>query len=222
MPGLVAPTERVMTNSKSRPGAAGELRSRLRTATAAAHARLDAQLGRFDLRRLPDYRLFLEMHAAVVPPLEAALARSGVERLFPDWADRSRSSDLRDDLYCVGGAEHPASVVRRFDDGGMIGAMYVLEGSRLGASFLLRTVLESGDPAVTGATEYLRHGEGLPLWPSFLALIERHAGEPGDASRAIGAAHYVFDLFERQAAKLDASLDAKLATRLAAAPASAG
>jgi heme oxygenase len=218
MPGLVAPTERAMTTGKSRPCTAGNLRGRLRTATAAAHARLDAQLGRLDLRRLRDYRGFLEMHAAVVPPLEAALARSGVERLFPDWAVRSRTNALRDDLFCLGGTERAASVVPRLDEAGILGAMYVLEGSRLGARFLLRTVLDSDDPAVTGATEYLRHGEGLPLWPSFLALIERHAGAPDDASRAIGAARYVFDLFESQAASLDASL----AASLAAAPASAG
>src|SRR3569833_1520653 len=39
-------------------------------------------------------------------------------------------------------------------------ALYVLEGSRLGARCLVRLVTRSSDPLVREATAYLRHGEG--------------------------------------------------------------
>lgn len=179
-----------------------DLRSVLRNATAGDHARLDALFGQCDLQTLPGYRSFLEAHAEAVLPLETALANSGVERLFPDWSSRSRSRALSDDLEGLGSEARRFPTLPRLDFGGVLGTMYVLEGSRLGARFLLPRVQQSPDPTVAGATAYLSHGAGSRLWPSFLDLLEQHATTLGDPAKAVAAARRTFNLFEQAAMRL--------------------
>ena len=74
--------------------------------------------------------------------------------MFPDWPLRSRRRAIADDLARLGGVALPLIEVTALDQGAVLGTMYVLEGSRLGARFLLKTVLASPDPVVAGATNY--------------------------------------------------------------------
>ena len=180
------------------------LRDRLRDATADAHARLDVQLDRLDLARLADYRDFLDLSASALLPLEAALVGAGVERIFADWPLRARSRAILDDLERVGGNPHPLASPGCVGLADVLGAMYVLEGSRLGAKVLARRASSSADPVVAGATAYLRHGAGLHLWPSFLAILERHRTALHDDDAVIAAARRGFALFAAAAARLDA------------------
>jgi len=177
------------------------LRHRLRTSTAEAHARLDRDASGYDLQRLAGYRRFLEISAAALLPLEAALVDAGVARIFPDWPARSRRHAILDDLADLDGEFDPLPPPGPLDLGGVLGTMYVLEGSRLGARLLLNTVEESADPEIVVATAYLRHGAGQGLWPSFLAALEDHAASLRDYSSAVSAAVRAFELFERAAAR---------------------
>src|SRR5262245_17008279 len=197
---LRMPTAAVLSESTIRTGGrdgvtAVGLRHRLRTATADAHARLDEQVRALDLRRLPDYRRFLEASAAALLPLEGSLIEAGVARIFPDWALRSRRRAILHDLARVGGVASPLAVRARLDFDGMLGTMYVLEGSRLGAQVLLKSVVRSSDAAVTQATAYLSHGAGRHLWQGFLALLERHSETLSDDAGAVDGACRAFDLF---------------------------
>jgi heme oxygenase len=173
------------------------LRERLRDATSAAHRELDAQLSSFDLTVLSGYRRFLQASAGALLPLEAALVEAGVSRMFPDWPQRARSAAIAADLGRLG-ATIPRSVsVPRLTRSGVLGTMYVLEGSRLGAKFLLKTVADAADPDLLDATAYLSHGLGLRLWQSFLRKL---AGEEAcDEDEAIEAACAAFAAFERAA-----------------------
>jgi heme oxygenase len=171
------------------------LRDRLRAATADAHARLDGLLADLDLRERGAYRTFLEASAAALLPLEDALVAADVARLFPDWRERARGSALHDDLARVGGDARPLRLAAALDHAGVLGVMYVLEGSRLGARVLLKLATASPDPVVAGATAYLRHGAGLHLWQGFLARLERHAENLKDAEGAIAGARLAFAHF---------------------------
>jgi len=200
------PTAAVLTDSSIHAGGrdgvtAIGLRHRLRTATAEAHARLDEQVRALDLRRLPDYHRFLEASAAALLPLEAALIEAGVQRIFPDWALRSRRRAILHDLARVGGVACPLAVRARLDFDGVLGTMYVLEGSRLGAQVLLKSVALSSDAVVTQATAYLSHGAGRHLWQSFLALLERHAETMSGDMGAVDGARRAFDLFAEAIAR---------------------
>ncbi|HEV2160288.1 biliverdin-producing heme oxygenase [Bradyrhizobium sp.] len=170
------------------------LRERLRDATAAAHRELDAQLSSFDLTVFSGYRRFLQASAGALLPLEAALVESGVAKMFPDWPERARSAAISADLERLGRDAHASVSVSPMTPSGVLGTMYVLEGSRLGAKFLLKTVADSADPRVGEATAYLSHGAGKRLWQSFLAKLA--GGEGYDEDEAIASAGAAFAAFE--------------------------
>jgi heme oxygenase len=173
------------------------LRERLRDATAAAHRELDAQMSAFDLTVLSGYRRFLEASAGALLPLESALVEAGVAQMFPDWPERARSDAIKVDLERLGKDAHATVSVQPLTPSGMIGTMYVLEGSRLGAKFLLRAVADSADPRIAEATAYLGHGAGKRLWQSFLARLASE--QACDEDEAIEAARGAFAAFEQAA-----------------------
>jgi heme oxygenase (biliverdin-IX-beta and delta-forming) len=194
MPSSAVVSERKGMTAISRVVASG-LRPRLREATAPAHAQLDARLGALDLRTLADYRQFLQTIAAALLPLEEALVVAGAPDIVPDWDARSRRHAILEDLVVVGGSPLPLAFPVRLGLDGALGVMYVLEGSRLGAIYLLDIVSQSGDPRVCNASSYLRHGAGQRLWQSFLAILEHQGASLGDDRGVINGAHLAFDLF---------------------------
>ncbi|WP_370057770.1 biliverdin-producing heme oxygenase [Bradyrhizobium yuanmingense] len=173
------------------------LRERLRDATSAAHRDLDAQLSAFDLTELSGYRRFLQASAGALLPLETALVEADVSRAFPDWPERSRSVAILADLERLGSAAPRLVSVPPLTRSGVLGTMYVLEGSRLGAKFLLKMVADSANPRICEAVAYLSHGTGRRLWQSFLAKLA--IDERWDEDEAIAAAHIAFAAFEQAA-----------------------
>lgn len=184
---------------------AKNFRQRLQQSTVEAHAKIDNLFAALDLRIRADYCRFLEANAAALLPLEDGLVEGGVERLFPDWNLRSRREAIVADLAQLGGVAVPLPPIAPLDFAGVLGTMYVLEGSRLGAKVLLKSVLNSADTVVSGATRYLRHGERQNLWRSLLPALEYHAETLADDAAAIEAARRAFDLFAQGAARLSGS-----------------
>jgi heme oxygenase (biliverdin-IX-beta and delta-forming) len=175
------------------------LRSILRDATAADHAQLDATLGALDLGTVAGYRRFLEINATALLPLEQSLERAGVRVVLPDWDDRARTAAILADLGRLDGKPSRLDAHELADRSAMLGTLYVLEGSRLGAAYLLRTVKQCSDPLVSPTTAFLAHGAGRHFWPSYLAVLEHEADElvEDDLVRSARAA---FDLFAHAAA----------------------
>jgi heme oxygenase (biliverdin-IX-beta and delta-forming) len=180
------------------------LRARLREAFAESHRRLDTRLGVLDLRRPQDYRTLLEISAAALLPLEAALVSAHVERLFPDWDRRSRGRAILADLARVDGEVRLSSAPDVLGSGDILGTMYVLEGSRLGAKVLLRRTLESPHIERLEACAYLSHGAGSNLWQSFLTALEFHGAHLNDHRPVIRAARRAFDRFAAAASTIGA------------------
>jgi len=205
MPEIAIPTPQIVDRrriDRSRsPSRRTALRSLLRDATAADHARLDAKLGALDLCTIAGYRRFLEINAAAVLPLEQSLLAAGVRELLPDWDDRARTGALLIDLAGLRGVPRRLDSPNVSDRFAMLGTLYVLEGSRLGAAYLIRTVRQCGDPVVSRNTAFLGHGAGRPFWPEYLTVLERHAGQLLDEDDLVGPARSAFDLFA-QAAEL--------------------
>lgn len=173
------------------------IRDRLRAATRDAHERVDRRFSGYDLGKPLDYRCFLEAHHAVLPGCERALEASAAGRLIDDWARRVRTPALLADLDCLGGTQARAAPAgRRLAPAAAFGMLYVLEGSRLGGAILARRVLDGGSPRCAEATRYLRHGEGLRLWPSFLAALEASIAVRDDPDAVVACAIETFALFE--------------------------
>jgi heme oxygenase (biliverdin-IX-beta and delta-forming) len=172
----------------------GRAHAALRDATRAAHDRVDAIFASADLRSREGYRQFLCAHAAAFLPVEAALEAHGIGRIVADWSSRSRGELLRADLEEIGAHAVPdaAPCVLTGDEPALLGAVYVLEGSRLGGRVLARSVAPglpvrylSAAPAEAGG------------WRKLLALLEVSLYSEARIASAVAAATSVFDRFEK-------------------------
>jgi heme oxygenase len=164
-------------------------REYLKLSTRDLHGRLNTQAGAMRLETYPGYGDFLAAHAAALIPLEAALEKGRIERFLPDWPLRRRSAALAEDLSDLGlSCERLAAPAFR-SEAGLLGAAYVLEGSRLDAGAML------GRVGSESPTRYLRHGDGMKFWPSFLAVLERNADVRRAPHLAVAAARAAFGLF---------------------------
>jgi heme oxygenase len=93
--------------------------------------------------------------------LVPALERAGAEHVCPGWEGRSRLAAPEGDLRALDilpntNPAYPPSFVREPE---IWGALYAVEGSRLGNRIILRRVMESGSEAERRATQFLAHGQ---------------------------------------------------------------
>lgn len=169
-----------------------EPRRALRDGTLTLHKRVDEIFSRSDLSRRGDYIAFLSAQAAALIPTEHALERAGAAGLLPGWASRKRSWLLRADLLSLGAALPLPIDMPTFSTSAEVwGAIYVLEGSRLGAAFLRRSVA----PAFPAA--FLGFAFPKAQWRELLQALDQCLVRTAEISLATAAAQGVFRLFEQ-------------------------
>ena len=120
-------------------------------------------------------------------------------RFWRQWAKQELQreiADLADLGLSVPSAARPPSLG---GDANQFGVLYVLEGSRLGAKVLIRLLASPGLQTLF-PLRYLRHGEGLPLWPTFVEQLESSAAVRRSPADAIAGAHTAFGWFAAHAA----------------------
>lgn len=176
----------------ARHGGRYTVRQALREATAACHARVDAAFDGFALNTPDTYRAFLLAHAQALVPLERAVSRHA---LWPEW--QPRRALLLADLAVLGATAPSQPDLDIADPAACWGALYVLEGSRLGGAVLAGRV-----PAGLPAT-YLSARHVAGSWGRFGDALER-AGDQTDGgvtwrNRAIAGARAAFACFEQAA-----------------------
>ncbi|MDE0880132.1 MAG: biliverdin-producing heme oxygenase [Sphingomonas bacterium] len=121
---------------------------RLRAATAAAHERVDARFGAYDLTDRTAYGRFLIDHARAVGGAEAYLSQTR-----PHLVWRPRLALIAADLADLGHTmPAPCALDLPPDAAVADGVVYVLEGSRLGGQILARAVGPGLPTAYLGAT----------------------------------------------------------------------
>src|ERR1700744_6118690 len=116
------------------------VRSILRAVTWDIHQRLDARAHAFHLGTRAGYARFLAAQAEVIVPLERELEAAGVTNVLTDWLTYSRRAALLADLEDLGFACIAEPVPKLRGEAAILGALYVLEGSRLGARGILREI----------------------------------------------------------------------------------
>jgi len=176
-------------------------RAALRAATADEHRRVDAAFSRFHLGSETGYRDFLLAQAGGFLPIEAALDEAEAETILPDWAERRRSDLLRADLAALNVTPPEPFSAPSFLSikASMLGAIYVLEGSRLGGAVLKKAV-PSHFPR-----RFLEARQAAGSWRKLLQTLDEFLIRPGDLEAAVAAAKEVFARFERAAnARLEA------------------
>ena len=171
-------------------------RPALREATGEAHQRVDALFAQYDLRDRDSYRRFLSAHAEALIPVEAALDQGGGVAVIEDWANRRRGPLLCADLAaldCGVPAPEPGPVLA--DRAAAAGALYVLEGSRLGGKLLSRQV----DPAYP--RNYLNSDQPSEMWRKLLEKLDTVLYDARHLQSAKSSALAVFERFERAGRK---------------------
>lgn len=162
----------------------------LRTATRPDHDAVDAAFSRYDLSTLAGYRQFLTAQARVFGAVEASVEAGGVSLLVQDWPLRRRADRLSADLEQLGIRPGPSVSVPPFSDpAAILGAIYVLEGSRLGGTLLSRA-LPTGAPA-----RFLSSEDNGPRWRNLVEFIDRRLTSAPELETAVAAARSVFQAF---------------------------
>jgi len=166
-------------------------RTALRNATRRDHDRVDALFAAADLGDAPGYRRFLLAQGAAHLAVEAALDSVGADRVLPDWPARRRAALLLADLDDLGASAPIAATPPVIaNDAAALGAIYVLEGSRLGGQVLKRSVATGLPTRFLGASD-------PPGWRRLLAALDNQLSSPEKIVIGIKAARDVFGLFER-------------------------
>ena len=169
-------------------------RALLRAETAADHERVDALFSRFDLATREGYADFLAVQAGPFLSVEAALDESAAAKLISDWPARRRGALLLADLTSLGRlVPAPQEKCRLDGNPSLLGAIYVLEGSRLGGALLKRRVPD-GLPR-----RFLEAAQPPGAWRSLMILLDKYLERPEEARAAVEAARGVFKRFEAAA-----------------------
>ena len=168
------------------------MRSMLRARVEAQHARLDQIIeslcfkDRFDLR--PLLATHYEALSLVVPVLE----RAGAVILFPGWEGGSRLRALKHDLAVLsaeGARQTMDYELSLRSEQEVWGALYAVEGSRLGNQVILRRVTEDGNDIERQATRFLADNpKHSATWARLRERLEalNYRGEDLEAA-ALGA-----------------------------------
>lgn len=184
-------------------------RAFLKRATATSHEAVEAAFAPLDLSTLHGLRAFLSAQLIAVSAIEDELEARSVGRIVSDWPERRRKASLIADLAVLDVAPAKTSTTPSAGPvldsrGRQIGALYVLEGSRLGGRLLARTVESSPDERVRAAGSFLRHQAKPGAWQAFLALLEQ-ADVPRDD--LLSGSLDAFALFERVARRASQDLE---------------
>ena len=140
----------------------------LKAATDDIHRELDERLSTLDLAAENDYRRFLDFHARTVPAVEASLASGGLGDMVEGWCASRRSDAIAGDLAALGKPmPKPVEPPVLTGVGELLGAAYVLEGSRLGGRVLERRL----GPGLPNA--FLKGDGSLGPWPALIAVMDR-------------------------------------------------
>jgi heme oxygenase len=161
----------------------------LRERTAKVHSELDKLIGPFDT--VGSYKHYV---------LGAAAFRSGVEPLLSttqlpaDIAYRPTliEADVRSDLSDLNlKTPEPVALVAEATRDAILGVLYVVEGSSLGAKLLARRASALGFDGDYGARHLFHQARAAQNWRHYLALLD---GVPQlDMKACVGAATSTFE-----------------------------
>jgi heme oxygenase len=182
------------------------LATRLRQETAELHTEIEKVVNLpHSIRNLSDYAKCLSRFYGLYRPLERKLA------VFKDWPkagidlnQRMKAARLAMDLTVLGVSpqsleEAPESILPDLDEfSRALGAMYVLEGSTLGAQHILRHVNAVLGEQIGSANRFLQgHGAKTGLrWQSFCSSLNKYGMEhPEDVALVIAGATATFQAF---------------------------
>lgn len=162
----------------------------LRNMTRDDHERLDALVGHFGDRR--SYARYVTGMAVFRGAIERKLANVSYPPSFGAWRPGAILPALLQDLADLAVVEPPVAdrIDVPTDEAGLLGTLYVLEGSSLGARVLVRRAAALGFNAEHGARHLAAQTARPASWTEFVALLDGMASD--EIERAAQAARMTF------------------------------
>lgn len=171
---------------------------RLKSETHEAHERLDTRImAAAPFADRERYVRFVKVQHAFHRDLAALYGNASLAALIPDLAGRQRLSQIEDDLADLGVAVPRYDIAPHFgghvDVPTALGWLYVVEGSNLGAAFLLKEAGKLGLDETFGARHLAAAPEGRGAhWRGFTAALDAVTLSEEDEQRAIAGATAAF------------------------------
>ncbi|WP_102225435.1 biliverdin-producing heme oxygenase [Acidimangrovimonas sediminis] len=171
--------------------------ARLREATHDRHALLDAAImAARPFENTANYSRFLKVQNRFHHDVSPLYADPDVAAVIADLEHLSRLGAVCDDMRDLGVADdspHEAPAAQGLALPEALGWLYVVEGSNLGAAFLLKAARGIGLSEDHGA----RHLAGAPEgraehWRTFKGALDAVPLSPTEEARAVDAAHAAF------------------------------
>lgn len=179
-------------------GAATSRRSRLSAVTKDIHRAIDQQIGSAGfLVSRTGYNAYVLATLHARRAVERQLEQSAAAEFFPAWEDRRLTGVLEQDLADLQLADSgDCQAGQRLSRGGVWGALYVLEGSALGARILARRVAALGVSGELGARHLARQTSDTGAWRRFVTALDAAPLSPAEEIECDAAALAVFGRFK--------------------------
>lgn len=173
---------------------------RLKAATRRAHEELDS----FIMSATPfedriNFGKFVQTQYLFHRDLDALFSNAVLGELLPDLEGRRRLGYIEQDLADLAIPVPPTQEVRfsatdtSFDLPEALGWLYVIEGSNLGAAFLLKDAAKLGLDETFGARHLAGAPEGRGLhWRTFVAALDTIELSEEEEGRAVAGAEAAF------------------------------
>jgi heme oxygenase len=173
---------------------------RLKAATHAAHERLDKRIMQANpFTDRESYGRFVTMQYLFHRDLDALFFNQELGALLPDLSGRRRLTFIEQDLADLGIAVPQSIYTPTFTKGDKValgdslGWLYVIEGSNLGAAFLLKYAAKLGLDETMGARHLAGAPEGRGLhWRTFTAALDSVELSDGEERAVIDGADAAF------------------------------
>lgn len=147
-------------------------RTALKRETAASHQALDDLIGDFTTRDA--YARYLHGMARFRAPIEAWLQHQSMPDELEDWRPEFYGEDIIRDLADLGNRQPDKGATFAPPPGaGLMGLLYVLEGSALGARLLAKRAERLDLTADFGARHLFRQAGNFVSWRTFSDRMEK-------------------------------------------------
>ncbi len=157
-----------------------ERRFDLKRATDEAHARLEEIVqssGMF--ASVEGYRRYLAATWAMRDRFEHLLDINGAAEIWPEWPSRRIAALAAHDMADLHLSKPPQILSQtRLNRSELLGVLYVMEGSSLGARILVRMVSALGFSNDFGARHLFAAASSTSAWRSFIAVLDASPKSP--------------------------------------------